>query len=176
MRLHQKLQHSPLLAIPFLLLLSRPVKAQEWLHNFKAYNSVYLELGGNGDAYSINYDLVYYQNWYFKAAARVGVGTNLFFLPEQTSVYPVVPVEAIGMVGRKRKHFEFGLGYTHRFTDAPEEVQQMYFGRIGFRYQVPLGGLLVRVGATPYVSPSSSFKSTGVAVVPRYGLSMGYSF
>jgi hypothetical protein len=146
------------------------------IESFKAFNAVYLEIAGNGDTYSVNYDRLLFQRSEFKMGLRVGVGSNLFFLPEETSTYPIVPVEAIGMVGRREKHFEFGLGYTRRFTDNPELLHDMYFGRLGFRYQQPKGGLLVRVALTPFVSAESNIRTPGLALVPRFGLSIGRSF
>ncbi len=146
------------------------------IESFRAFNAVYLEIAGNGDTYSLNYDRLLFQRSEFKMGLRVGIGSNLFFLPEETSTYPIVPVEAIGMVGRREKHFEFGLGYTRRFTDNPELLHDMYFGRIGFRYQQPKGGLLVRVALTPFVSAESNVRTPGVAFVPRFGVSIGKSF
>lgn len=177
-----------LLSAVLMLLFSQPLKAQDMYEDleepeekgppqvFAATRAFYFELSGNGDAYSFNYDKVYFQSGFFKAAARVGIGSNLFFLPQESSFYPVIPVEAIGMMGRKEKNFEFGLGYTHRFTNNTELIQQMYFARVGLRYQQPLGGLLVRVGATPFLSPRSNMLRNGFAIVPRFGFSVGYSF
>lgn len=159
----------------FFLFITLPTVAQEFLHDFKALNAVYLEAGGNGEAVSLNYDRVIYQRVFFKTAIRVGVGTNMFFLDSEPSAYPVVPAEAVGMIGKKRKHLEFGLGYTKRLTDEPEMGQDMYFARIGLRYQVPRGGLLVRVGFTPFIAPDDVDNTAEMAVVPRFGLSIGYS-
>ncbi|WP_458987373.1 hypothetical protein [Pontibacter sp. CAU 1760] len=152
------------------------VQAQEFTQDFKALHAVYIEVGGNGDAYSLNYDQVVYQQEKFKAALRAGIGTNLFFMEGEPGVYPVVPLEALALVGNKRKHFEGGLGYTHRFTDAAELMKSMYFARLGFRYQVPRGGLLVRVAITPFISPDRNSKTPGVGVIPRFGFSVGQSF
>lgn len=152
-----------------------PVAAQEFLQDFKALNAVYIEAGGNGEAVSLNYDRVIYQRMFFKTALRVGIGTNFFFLDAEPSAYPIVPVEAIGMIGRKRKHLEFGLGYTKRFTDEPELGQDIYFARLGLRYQVPRGGLLVRVGFTPSIAPGDIENTPGIAIMPRFGFSLGYS-
>ncbi|MHC2991850.1 hypothetical protein OB13_09730, partial [Pontibacter sp. HJ8] len=69
-----------------------------------------------------------------------------------------------------------GLGYTRRFTDEPDLLQNMYFSRIGFRYQDPQGGLLVRVALTPFLSTEINQKTPGPAIVPRFGLSIGHSF
>lgn len=137
---------------------------------------MYLEISGNGDTYSVNFERIVYQNLMFKTGLRVGVGTNLFFMPEEPEPYPIVPVEAVGMIGRNKKHFEFGLGYTRRFTDDPDLLQDMYFSRVGFRYQVPRGGLLVRFAVTPFLSTQSNIRTPGPAFIPRFGLSVGRSF
>nr|WP_245402716.1 hypothetical protein [Pontibacter sp. E15-1] len=159
-----------------LLLLPLRLQAQEFTQNFRALNAFYIEAGGNSDTYAVNYDRVVYQQKKFKAAIRAGIGTNLFFLSGEPAVYPVVPVEAMALLGNRRKHFEGGLGYTHRFTDDPELLQHMYFARLGFRYQVPRGGLLVRVAVTPFISPNPDSRIPGTGVVPRLGFSVGRSF
>ncbi|WP_238395746.1 hypothetical protein [Pontibacter pudoricolor] len=160
-----------LLQVPFI------VHAQEFTQNIRAKLSLYLEVGGNSDSYSINFDHILYQQDAWKGGLRAGLGTNLFFMEEEPGVYPVVPIEAYAMVGKARNHFEFGLGYTKRFTDAPELLQNMYFARLGFRYQVPKGGLLVRAGLTPFISPEGRDEKTGsLALVPRFGLSIGRSW
>jgi hypothetical protein len=160
----------------FLLLLGFSASAQNYRDSFRARNAVYGELGGNGDFLSVNYDRIVYQKSMVKAALRVGFTSNAFFLAEESGVYPIIPVEALGMIGRFQKHFEFGLGYTRRFTDNPELLQNMYFSRLGFRYQQPTGGLVVRVGFTPFLSTESNRKTPGPAIVPRFGLSVGHSF
>lgn len=173
------LKHTPKALFPlclFLLLLPGRLLAQEFTQNFRALNAFYVEAGGNSDTYSINYDRVVYQQEMVKGAIRIGMGTNLFFMEGEETVYPIVPVEALALVGRKRKHFEGGLGYTHRFTDNPELLQNMYFARLGFRYQVPKGGLLVRVAVTPFISPDKNSRTPGVGVIPRLGFSLGKSF
>ncbi|GAB3820536.1 hypothetical protein GCM10028895_20970 [Pontibacter rugosus] len=100
----------------------------------------------------------------------------MFFQESEPKAYPVVPVEAIGMIGRQQKHLEFGLGYTKRFTDEPDLLQNLYFARLGFRYQQPDGGLLIRVALTPFISPENKSEASGFALVPRFGLSIGRSF
>ncbi|WP_439880019.1 hypothetical protein ACSX1A_12715 [Pontibacter sp. MBLB2868] len=166
-----------LIAACYLLLCPLQLRAQhEFLKSFRAKNAVYLELSGNGDTYSVNFERIFFQRVEFKTGLRVGVGTNLFFIPEEPGPYPIIPVEAIGMLGRNRKHFEFGLGYTRRLTDHPDLLHDMYFGRLGFRYQNPNGGLLVRVALTPFLSAESNVRTPGLALVPRFGLSIGQSF
>jgi hypothetical protein len=160
----------------FLLLSGYLASAQNYRDTFSARNAVYGELGGNGDFLSVNYDRIVYQKAMLKAALRIGVTGNMFFLPEEKGIYPIVPVEALGMIGRYKKHFEFGLGYTRRFTNDPGLLQNMYFSRIGFRYQQPDGGLVVRVGFTPFLSTESNWKTPGVAIVPRFAFSVGHSF
>lgn len=144
--------------------------------NFSAMTATYFEAGGNGDTYSVNLERLFLQQAELKVGLRVGIGSNLFFLPEEDTTYPIVPVEAVGLMGRREKHFEFGLGYTRRFTDNPELLHDMYFGRLGFRYQPPEGGLVVRVALTPFISSESNVRTPGLALVPRFGLSIGHSF
>lgn len=137
---------------------------------------MYVEVGGNSDAYSISYDRVIYQRERFKTAVRAGLGTNLFFLEDGSGVYPVVPLEVMALVGNRRRHFEGGLGYTRRLTSDPDLMQNMYFARLGIRYQVPRGGILLRLAFTPFISPDGESRTPGVGVVPRFGLSVGKSF
>ncbi|WP_299702486.1 hypothetical protein [uncultured Pontibacter sp.] len=164
------------LLVFFLLLLGFSASAQTYRDSFRARNAVYGELGGNGDFLSVNYDRIVYQKSMVKAALRIGITTNAFFTAEESGVYPVIPVEALGIIGRYQKHFEFGLGYTRRFTNDPDLLQNLYFSRIGFRYQQPTGGLVVRVGFTPFLSTESNPRRPGAAIIPRFGLSVGYSF
>ncbi|NEM98248.1 hypothetical protein [Pontibacter burrus] len=156
--------------------LPAPTQAQEFTQNIRAPFSVYLEIGGNSDAYTLNLDRIMYQREEWKGGLRAGVGTNLFFMKEEPGVYPVVPVEVYAMYGKSKSNLEVGLGYTRRFTDAPELLQNMFFARLGLRYQVPKGGLLVRFGLTPFISPEGKDRKTGeTGIVPRFGLSVGYS-
>ena len=160
-----------------LLQLPYKLQAQEFTQNFRALLSLYLEVGGNSDSYALNLDHILYQREQWKGGVRAGLGTNIFFMKEEPGVYPVVPIEAYALLGKTRNHLEFGLGYTRRFTDDPDLLQNMYFGRVGFRYQVPKGGLLVRFGLTPFISPEGKDDKTGkVAVVPRFGFSIGRSW
>lgn len=160
-----------------LLMLVQVAQAQRPPGTFTDRNAYYLEVSGNSDTYSFNFDRILYQHYNFKAAVRAGIGTNLFFQEGESGVYPIVPIEALGMLGASQNHVEFGLGYTRRFTDHPDLMHNMYFARIGFRYQDPRGGLLVRLAVTPFISPENKPEKTpGVPVVPRFGLSVGRSF
>ena len=160
----------------FFLFSGYQASAQNFRDTFQARNAFYAELGGNGDAYSLNFDRILYQKAMLKAAFRAGIGTNISFFEGESGVYPIVPVEVLGMMGRYQKHLELGLGYTRRFTSNPDLLQNMYFSRIGFRYQSPQGGLLVRVALTPFLSTEINKKTPGPALVPRFGLSIGRSF
>lgn len=160
-----------------ILMLPNKLSAQyRTVESFGAMNAAYVEIAGNSDTYSINFERLFLQQAELKIGLRAGIGTNLFFLPEETTTYPIVPIEAIALMGRREKHFEFGLGYTRRFTDDPDLLHDMYFGRLGFRYQRPAGGLVVRVALTPFISAESNVRTPGVALVPRFGLSIGRSF
>ncbi|TPE43762.1 hypothetical protein FJM65_12205 [Pontibacter mangrovi] len=151
-------------------------QAQRYPGTFTARNAAYLEISGTSDTYSFNLDRIVYQHSVFKTAVRAGIGTNLFFQEGEPGVYPIVPLELLGLVGATENHLEVGLGYTRRFTDHPDLMRHMYFARVGLRYQRPKGGLLVRLAVTPFVSPENKSDTPGLPVVPRFGLSVGRSF
>ncbi|MHC2993827.1 hypothetical protein OB13_20425, partial [Pontibacter sp. HJ8] len=73
--------------------------AQSFRDTFRAPNAFYAELGGNGDVYSLNYDRIFYQKSMVKAAFRIGLSSNLFFLDDEVGFYPIIPVEFMGMMG-----------------------------------------------------------------------------
>ena len=174
--MHQASAITRAICLCFFLFSGYLAAAQNFRDTFQARNAVYVELGGNGDAYSLNFDRIVYQKAMIKAALRAGISTNISFFEGESGVYPIVPVEVLGMMGRYQKHLEVGLGYTRRFTGNPDLLQDMYFSRIGFRYQSPQGGLLVRVALTPFLSTEINRKTPGPALVPRFGLSIGHSF
>lgn len=156
------------------LLVTLPVAAQEYKDDIKALNSIYIEAGGNGDGISLNYDRIIYQQLNFRSALRTGIGTNFFFLDSEPSPYPIVPVEIAALIGPRISYLELGLGYTKRFTSEPDLEKELYFGRIGLRYQKPRSGLLVRLGFTPYLTKNRD-KKTDKVIMSRFGVSVGYS-
>ncbi|AHM61553.1 hypothetical protein D770_16495 [Flammeovirgaceae bacterium 311] len=155
----------PIICTTFLVLaVSLQLLAQKEAAPFTAKNAVYLELGGNGVFYSLNYERMVYQKGMFKSAARIGFSTFPKKIETETKTYwnAALPLELLGLIGRSKHHLEFGVGYTpYYYADTKFEVGSRGFEfdryrftaivpfRIGYRYQNPDGGFLFRVGYMP---------------------------
>jgi len=137
-----------------------------------AKNAFYVELGGNGIFYSVNFDRLLTPH----VAARAGL---MFFRAEDevsNSVAVVVaPVVVSYLFGEGNSHFEAGLGAglaTASIDDVDwdEDFGQTVYGTgvLGYRYQPKTGGVVFRAGLTP-VFTSNDF-------APWVGVSVGYAF
>ncbi|KQC02453.1 hypothetical protein [Pedobacter sp. Hv1] len=145
-------------------------------------NSVYVEIGGNGGAYSINYDRLFILSQQLRFAPRIGIswlGSDRF----------TAPIEANLLLGKNSdsKNFaEFGLGTTivskkskniNGFTLSDEIIDEkgmnaLLSSRLGFRHQKPQGGFMYRIGFTLlYNSYPIDHK-----FIPFGGVSLGYTF
>ncbi len=104
-------------------------------------NTVFLELGGNGVYYSLNYDRILLAKTNWKLVGRVGAMYHTHFAQRAA-----IPLELSYLRGRKNHHLEFGLGVTplYEFFQRVERDQNqallintalLYSSRIGYRYQ-----------------------------------------
>ena len=158
-------------------------------------NAAYIELGGNAEFYSINYDRRLPISTQFKIVPRVG----FMYLPlnrikdnyDFTTIR--VPIE-LNLLWAKRaesKNFaEAGVGlnligmkkYTGYYFDR--NVYENKFAkvttiRLGFRHQKPTGGLMYRAGLLiPITQDRFSESRVGDDIFYRLyaGFSLGYSF
>lgn len=150
-----------------MLAASLQLEAQESAPPATAKNAVYLELGGNGVYYSLNYEKIFYQRGLFKSAARIGVSAFPKNIETETKTYwdAALPLELIGLIGRSKHHLELGVGYTpYYYADTKFEIGSRGFEfdryrysavmpfRLGYRYQKPEGGFLFRAGYMPVLS------------------------
>lgn len=137
-----------------------------------AKNAFYVELGGNGIFYSVNYDRLITP----KVAARAG----LMFMRAEDEVsnsveVAVAPVVVSYLFGEGNSHFEAGLGVglaTASIDDVDfgEDFDRTVYGTgvLGYRYQPKAGGVVFRAGLTP-VFTTDDF-------APWIGVSFGYAF
>ena len=145
-------------------------------------NALYGELGGNGTYYSFNDDRSLYQKNAFALGGRIGF--SLYPQDHFTQFFPVLPLELNALLGKNKHHLEVGLGITphqeYRFkvdqtegniAQAGREVNWFNTLRLGYRYQKPEGGLLVRTGLTPILFDDNTFEPSAFA-----GISLGKSF
>jgi len=150
----------------------------------------YVELGGNGFFYSLNYDRILYAHGRSQVSARIG-GMYMPGLFEAGRHMIGLPLEVSYLLGKGNHHFELGLGFTPIYDTYPrydydgrqyagQEVVLIGVARIGYRHQKREGGLFYRAGFTPLhgtiynllyreVSRNSSF------TYPMVGFAIGYT-
>ncbi len=122
-------------------------------------NTLFVELGGNGFFYSLNYDriLLDYSTW--KISARIG-GMYMPGIFEVNRHLISLPLEVAYLKGRGNHHLELAVGVTpiydifprYDYTGRQYTGQQLLLigvARIGYRYQKREGGVFYRAGFTP---------------------------
>ncbi len=157
-----------------------------------ARNSVFLELGGNGGTFSLNYDRLLHRGKWFHTSARIGIAGYWWHAGGIG-----LPLELNGLIGTHKHFLEVGTGLmvSHGYESiiynkdpSNPEYQFGYnlypglqaSGRIGYRFQKPEGGFFFRAAYTTF----STFWS-GVPDAKRglfsggwhwFGISVGKSF
>lgn len=166
------------LLIIILLTVTNIINAQKKEDIDFAQNSVYIELGGTGLIYSINYERNLIKGKTLYANARIGITA----IPND---YYNVPLELILLKGKKKSFIEVGLGYSpwiepNSYKDnfrreSYTRVSHYFVPKLGYRYQKPKGGFLFKISVTPtifYISDTyynNDFNLWG-------GISLGYCF
>jgi hypothetical protein len=153
-------------------------------------NSLYLELAGNGIFYSANYDRLFTESY----GGRVGFGfVTAFGAPLITSF----PLMAYRLIGSGNSKLELGLGVcgilqpddTSFSTGASDDWFEGN-GVLGtmtacYRYQRAEGGIVFRVGVTPFFGKFVHITNEGhideakedvYKFTPFGGISVGYAF
>ena len=132
-------------------------------------NSLYLEVGGSGAFYSINYDRLIGSHF----GARVGFSYFADLILPGFSAY-LYPVSLNCFIGEGSSKLELGVGMTfirgeiRWFGDDATGNAIFPNLNIGYRYQSEDGGFLFRIGFTPLI--------TRHYFQPWGGLSAGFSF
>lgn len=147
-----------------------PTNAQSY-----SQNSVYVELGGNGLFYSVNYDRRFTNNVSGRFGFMIFGGQSEQATDDQIGV-GIFPVTANYLVGTGSHRLELGVGPVLMVAGGDlEEYGTVSAGGIagvtstfGYRYQPMEGGFLFRIGLTPFYSDGR----------PQLwaGLSLGYAF
>lgn len=150
-------------------------------------NTFFLELGGNGMFYSLNYDRILLNRESWKLAGRVGA---MYVPPLGGGNRQMVggPVEISYLRGRGKHFLELGLGATvvydtYRVSSYRiRDLAMMAVARIGYRYQKPEGGFFYKVGFTPMLGTlyNEEYPERGPLLVepfayPLVGLGFGYT-
>ena len=125
-------------------------------------NAIYVELGGNGFIYSLNFDHKFAQHASWRIGARVLPmrGGNL------SNSFLLLPTMINYLAGSGNSRFELGAGLLHGFHSIGYFLSGT--ATIGYRYQPMKGGFNFRIGFTPLIS--------GYGILPWVGISLGYGF
>lgn len=164
----QHLRFSNIAAVILVLALaSVPASAQSASDSTDHFcrNAMYVEAGGPGYLYSINYD--------YRITREVGFRVGF------TTWSPVTtfPVTLNLLIGNNTHHLEVGIGADLGFTDfnlsflesALRAGEAVGTCTIGYRYQPDDGGFVFRIDFTPLFPPKKG-------VYPWGGISLGYAF
>lgn len=146
-----------------------------------AKNMAFIELGGNGGLFSLNYERQYYYRDKLKLGLRGG------FAPSFNGIYieQVYLLEHNVILFRNPHHLELGLGLTlqRRYNERPNSPDHYFWEsilfsvwRCGYRYQKQDDGFFLRAGLTPVVTSHDA-----LGFHPGYfqlwaGVSVGISF
>jgi hypothetical protein len=150
-------------------------------------NTFFLELGGNGMFYSLNYDRILLNRDQWKLSGRVGV---LYLPPFDGGNRQMVggPLEISYLRGRGKHFLEIGLGGTavydtYQFAEYRiRDLAVMGVLRVGYRHQKTEGGFFYKAGFTPLAGKVHDLRSRGrngwsndVFAYPLIGLGVGYT-
>ncbi|MBK8808479.1 MAG: hypothetical protein IPO21_18345 [Bacteroidales bacterium] len=125
-------------------------------------NTVFVEIFGNSFfLYNVGYDRILMSKG--KRNISAGLGTQV--IDGEFSLSPQVNY----FYGIKH-HIETGIGFTYYFISDCYIIPV----RIGYRYQKPEGGLLIKVALTPFYGRNIPFDNSNF--MPWAGLTLGWTF
>lgn len=127
------------LVLAALLAFASPAAAQDF--ESLPGNAAYLELGGNGFLYTVNYEHRI-QRW----LARIGGG---YAVDKDEGDFWAVPVMVGTLWGEAPRWVETGIGLMP--AHHPDDEEAFLYGTltVGYRW-IRSNGLLLRVGVTPF--------------------------
>ncbi len=146
-----------------------------------AKNAAFIELGGNGALYSLNYDRIYYYKEKIKLSARLGFAIN----PRGKLIEQGYVIEQNMILLPNPHHVEAGLGvsiqrqYNERcYTVGEYKWENILYAaaRLGYRYQKQDDGLFLRVAITPIFMQQSDCGFDAFYFQVWGGISIGMSF
>lgn len=158
-----------------LFLLPGIVKSQERPYQEPTgLNNWFVEIGGAGYLYSLNYEKILYRSDGLGWTGRVGIGyntkgrnmLNALFIDGKTWMIPFTSSVLIGSRERKEK-IEVGAGFT-LLAKGIYDREVAYTGVLGFRV-VETNKVLFRVAYTPIIDQKGNF-------VNWFGVSLGRNF
>lgn len=153
---------------------------------FEKHNTVFIEVGGNGMFYSINYDRILTYGKTMHTTFRCGFTFMPMweFLDIETILGPIFELNEL--FGKQDHYFEMGIGISSlAFITSPPwpngrrpipEMATYIMPRIGYRLQKRDSKFMFRVGFTPLVFYMWDFDDTALGFVPWGGIGVGNFF
>ncbi|MEM6261274.1 MAG: hypothetical protein AAGI38_02120 [Bacteroidota bacterium] len=113
-------------------------------------SAIFLEVGGNGDHYSLNFDNLFVKGEWMGASARFGLSA----MPVgEEEIDFSIPITVSGLIGKKFLLAEIGAGSTFLFDTRILETgtQTLGTGILGIRYHpTGPGGIFLKAAYTPF--------------------------
>jgi len=164
-----------LFLIPTLLVIkSSYINAQEIASKDYVKNQIFLELGGDGIIYSINYERLLTENIALRGG--IGITPGMIFID---GTFFGIPLTVSYLIGGGRSKLELGLGVTYFTVEdaaifgipAGDFSFAALTGIVGYRGSSRDRGFVFRIAFTPLYN--SDFNPS---FVPTGGISFGYAF
>jgi hypothetical protein len=154
----------------YILLLSLVISYK----SISAQQSVYIGIFGEGTAFSINYETMFFEIGSFNLLGKFGLGVpniGTSILKKSTTLNDgfSLPHYITGSVGRRRHQFEAGLGGVILSTKSDRCYQ--FLPIIGYRFRPFDTGILFRA----FVHPKAVGRDECSLISP-FGISFGYQF
>lgn len=151
----------------FLLVVSTSLIAQQSNNVFDRKNATYVEIGGSGVWYSLNYE----HRIPVQINQRITLGGGLSVIPVGNSNLIGI-VSSNYLIGRKNI-FEVGISPAYIFTNS----EFLLSARVGYQYESDKG-FLFRVGFSPIFGKFNlaGSENGSKGVLPWGYLSFGYAF
>jgi hypothetical protein len=132
-----------------------------------ANNAVFIEFGGIGGHYSVNYDRILLGGDFIKLSGRIGFTPSL--IEKDIEFSPRIPIQANALFCFQDHYGVAGIGNT-LYWNREQRTRNALFITLGYRYQPRGGGLFVQAEFTPLVF------DTGITFFPWGGLGIGICF
>ncbi len=144
-------------------------------------DAIYMELGGTGLIYSLNYDRLLMQEEKLAISVNLGVSYIPNFFPN--SDFAHIYGNSLGfstLVGSSRHFAEIGFNASYWYMkDIDDDVYWLTFLpiRLGYRYQKKEGGLFFKTSFMPIVPIyQDADASLLYPLTPHFALGLGWSF
>ncbi len=156
-----------------IMLSAQPCLAQRKNDLLKS-SSIFLEAETRWLIYTVNYDRVFYQSKPHAFSWRSGFGV-MSTIHRDIGFNISLLTELVYLYGRRRSFLELGSGINYwQAFKVDYDINWSFLPRVGYRYQVPEGGLFFRIGFLPEFYLHRHID--GYYDLWKLGISLGYTF